>query len=540
MSEPAPLQPGHIIDGRYALESPIGEGGAAVVWRAKHLRLQTPVAIKLLRETENEELKERFLREARVAAAIRHRHVVDISDVGEQDGWAYMVMELLEGENLGDRLARGPLPIPEAIRITAQLLGGLTAVHDAGIVHRDLKPDNVILVRDADGSYPKIVDFGVSKVSVVETASGKPSLTSVIPTQENVIVGTPEYMAPEQVRAKSRVSAATDVYAMGVSLYEMLAGDIPFDAESTADLLIQVATEEARPVTDYRPEVGPTLEAFVAKAMSKEVPDRFPNARAMRQALIATVMRAAAEIEAEGPRGKELADSMRRAVSAAYEPGDSAIIHIGKQAIRDAVGRERRPHTTPGLEDEVLGESLPSELPRSRTGSWLAAAAASLALVGGLLWWGMRGEPDPQAVVTPEPTSESPTVEERVEAEAEPPPPTAAPPPANVSLVGLPEGAEVRLDGQPHEGSTLAVPRDGEAHAIEVSAPGHRPWRVERVIESDLMIQVAMEERRSRRATAMRASAMRASEPAPTRATTMAEEPAGMESVGGVYRDPGF
>ncbi len=181
-----------MLDGRYELEEVIGEGGMAVVWRARHLTLETPVAVKFLKEV-GEDLKERFVREAKIAAAITHRNVVQVLDFGTQGGAAYMVMEHLHGQSLAERLGTGPIPTPESIRLIAQVLSGLCAVHDRGLAHRDIKPENVFLVEDADGVYPKLFDFGLSKA--VGRTPGR-QLKSVIPTADNHITGPPEYMSP--------------------------------------------------------------------------------------------------------------------------------------------------------------------------------------------------------------------------------------------------------------------------------------------------------------------------------------------------------
>ena len=187
------LRAGDLVGGRYRLEKEIGEGGAGSIWRAIHQALDLPVAIKFLHRVD-ESLRERFLREGKAAAAIRHRHVVQISDFGFEHDVPYMVMEHLDGVSLADRMhKREPFDLGDAVRIASETLLGLSAVHDIGIVHRDMKPENIFLVRDSAGEFVKLVDFGLSK-----NVAGGPS---VYATKENALAGTPHYMSPEQARA---------------------------------------------------------------------------------------------------------------------------------------------------------------------------------------------------------------------------------------------------------------------------------------------------------------------------------------------------
>lgn len=313
-------KPGWILDGRYQLEEIIGEGGMAVVWRARHLRLDQSVAIKFLKEGD-EEQRERFLREAKVAAAIQHRHVVQVLDFGVSGPWAFMVMEHLVGRPLSDKLVEGGLSSVEALRLTAEVLGGLAAVHDAGMVHRDIKPENIFLVEESSGTYAKIVDFGLSKR--IGTARAE-RLRSVIPTSENLITGTPEYMSPEQARGLQDIDERTDCWSVGVMLFEMLTGEFPYSADAVGDLLFKIIAEDPPRLSEYRPDLGPHIEKLVSFAILRDRDRRYPNARAMRQALLVAVNNTAAEFYEAGKRAE--AKMLLRAVSSAYEPGDSGLV----------------------------------------------------------------------------------------------------------------------------------------------------------------------------------------------------------------------
>ncbi len=269
-----------IIADRYRLDELIDEGAMGTVWRATHLALDCPVAIKFLHNFLNgpspEVLKARFFNEARMAASVRHRNVVDIIDFGTvQDGRPYMVLEFLEGQNLADRLEKdSAFTVSELVRVADQALSGLAAIHDGGIIHRDLKPANIYLVYDADGFFTKLLDFGISRS--LDTRS--PALTL-----EGAVLGTPQYMSPEQAYG-SEIDARTDIYSMGVVLYEALTGRLPYDANTPTRVILQVTTGGAAPVASFRPELEP-LSKVVERAMALDSSQRFANARQMRQAL---------------------------------------------------------------------------------------------------------------------------------------------------------------------------------------------------------------------------------------------------------------
>jgi serine/threonine-protein kinase len=273
-------EPGTIVGERYKLVRKIGEGGLAAVWEAEHLTLASKIAVKFLHRTGpmQSEASQRFLREARVAASVRHRNVVEIIDFGFDDGEIpYMVMEFLVGRSLGDHLLeKHALPFDEAAKIIAGTLRGLAAVHAAGLVHRDIKPDNIFLVDDAeDGFYAKLVDFGLSR------RAGRSDMTA-----EGTLMGTPQYMSPEQAAGKTDLDARTDIYSVGVVLYEMLAGQVPFDSESLADILKDVVWTPPKPLSELVPDVPEKLAFVVETAMAKDREHRFVDARAMRASLL--------------------------------------------------------------------------------------------------------------------------------------------------------------------------------------------------------------------------------------------------------------
>jgi serine/threonine-protein kinase len=297
------LKAGTIIGTNFALEAEIGRGGMGSVWRARHVTLDRPVAIKFLDAPgpAAERRAERFLREAKIAAAIRHRHVVDIIDFGVAEMTPYIVMELLEGCSLEQRFTEPePLDDRSFLDIMASVLAGLEAVHAAGIVHRDLKPANIFLLKEDDGVFfPKIVDFGISKATLAEHDS-----TGKI-THTGSIIGTPHYMSPEQARGVTDLDLRSDLFSIGVILYEGLTGAPPFDAENLVDLLITIATQDTPPLELKRPDLPNDVCRVVERALARDRAKRFQTAREMREALL----KAMAQIEAGSKRTADHAPS---------------------------------------------------------------------------------------------------------------------------------------------------------------------------------------------------------------------------------------
>jgi len=281
----ADLQSGELIAERFRLEEKIGEGGMASVWRATDQTLTRHVAVKFLyirdiRQHDN--MIRAFLREARIAAAIRHRNVVDILDFGtHKNGLPFMVMELLEGESMEDRLFRDEgFSLAEIINITSRVLQGLIAVHEAGIVHRDIKPANIFLVKERLGFFPKLLDFGISRST--EPSSGR---ESALTTQDGRIVGTLEYMSCEQARGQTDIDLRTDIYSIGVILYELLTGQLPYESEHQGDLIVRIMTSTPPTIYELKPEVGKPLSDLVEKAMHRDRDRRFATAEEMYNAL---------------------------------------------------------------------------------------------------------------------------------------------------------------------------------------------------------------------------------------------------------------
>ncbi len=263
---------GATLDGRYRIVRCLGAGGMGVVYEAEHLQLSRRFAIKCMQARPggvSEQEAARFRREARTVSAIKDPHVVEVTDMGMlADGRAYLVLELLEGEDLAATLEReSRLPIARAIEIGCQVLKGLEAVHQSGIIHRDLKPANVFLTREHGSDFVRIFDFGISKMIGGSSAGHDPRAAETI-TGTGQAIGTPLYMAPEQLLRPDDVDTRADIYAAGVLLYEMLAGQRPFEGVPYASLLQQICSANRPSLRALRPDVSPALERLVLRAMS--------------------------------------------------------------------------------------------------------------------------------------------------------------------------------------------------------------------------------------------------------------------------------
>jgi serine/threonine-protein kinase len=261
---------GEIIAGKYAIVRVIGDGGMGIVYEATHLRLRRRVALKMLfPHTASSQTVARFDREARAAARLQHRNVAAVLDVDTTpDGLPYLVMELLEGHDLESELqTRGSLPIPEAVGFVLQACDAMVEAHAAGIVHRDLKPSNLFLTVDKAGWILKVVDFGISKL----TDDGDVRLTTT-----EVSVGTPLYMSPEHVRSARNVDERTDIWSLGVILYELITGRPPFVGSATA-VAAAIVADPTPTIDAFRSDVPDELQAAIYTALAKNPAERFPN-----------------------------------------------------------------------------------------------------------------------------------------------------------------------------------------------------------------------------------------------------------------------
>lgn len=280
----SPVKPGDVVGGKYRVERGLGAGGMGVVVAATHVELGQPVALKFIlpEHVSGKGAVERFMREARVAVRLKSEHVARVFDVGrDAEDRPYMVLELLEGLDLARfNKQKGPLPVADAVEYVLQACEALVEAHAMGLVHRDLKPQNLFVTRRLNGTpLVKVLDFGISK-AIGPAAEGQMALTD-----SSAIIGSPLYMAPEQMRSSRSVDVRSDVWALGVILYELLGGQLPFDGETVTAVCIRVVNEEPERLLDLRPALDPALVDVVMRCLEKDPEDRWQNVAQLAAAL---------------------------------------------------------------------------------------------------------------------------------------------------------------------------------------------------------------------------------------------------------------
>jgi serine/threonine-protein kinase len=279
---------GQVLDEKYRLDEWLGEGGMGTVYRATHVLIDRPVAVKVLhpRYVEDEAAQQRFRREARAAGRLQHPNAVAVTDFGRTDaGCVYIVMELLEGRTLREVMAQdAPLPTERVITLMSQIAAAVEAAHEGGVIHRDLKPANIFVVQ-RKGQLPvvKVLDFGIAKLA----ADSLDDSDAKNLTQTGVMIGTPRYMSPEQCDGE-KLTPASDVYSLGIILYEMLTGETPFNGASPLAIALQHSSKQPRPPREIVPTIPAELERVVLHALAKKPGDRPPDAGAFREELNAS------------------------------------------------------------------------------------------------------------------------------------------------------------------------------------------------------------------------------------------------------------
>jgi serine/threonine protein kinase len=264
---------GQILAGKYRIEERLSAGGMGTVYRGTHVLMDKTVAVKVLRPSlaADEKIVARFSREARAASKISHPHALSVTDFGEaENGVVFLVMEYLSGKTLKEIIRQeGPMPLPRAVEILRQVGGALDAAHGEGVVHRDLKSDNIMLLSSSGTDYAKVLDFGIAKIKEPE-GTYDPGLTA-----PDLVIGTPQYMSPEQCSQSPDIDARSDIYSLGVILYEMLVGHVPFTGGSPTAIMLKHLQQPAPSVLDEREDVPPALGRVVARALEKRPEDRY-------------------------------------------------------------------------------------------------------------------------------------------------------------------------------------------------------------------------------------------------------------------------
>lgn len=460
---------GQVLSGRYRILRKIGEGGMGIVYEAEHIVIEKRVGLKVLREdfSSRPDVVERFRQEAKSASKIGHEHIIDISDFGETpQGASFFVMELLQGRDLAEELEKlGTLSARRTVTLMLQCARALEAAHNKGIVHRDMKPENIFLVRNGATVLPKLLDFGVSR----STERGQGHTI----TREGIVMGTPEYIAPEQARGRM-ADVRSDIYSLGVVIYEALAGRLPFQADNAADLIVALLNSDPIPLQSLRPELGEPLSKLVHKAMARKPDDRFQTANEMRLAIL--------EYLAATPEAETMV-LPRRFIAPTTEPGAAP---SGPQTPTESEAPATHARQTSGSRIPGLRSS---RITVAALG--VGAAAAAIALFAMTLGDDKASSKEPAptipiAAATPTP----PVVTE----------PRAAPPSdVVVELYGVPSDGEVLIDGEVITGTSAELPRNSGVHVIEVRAPGKEPWRVTHDAAADGRYALSLEPVRSAR-----------------------------------------
>ena len=489
MREPGPC--GTRID-RYEVERFLGGGGFGAVYRARHVVMDRPVALKLLhtRLSAPQRALERFFQEAKAAAAIGHPSIVQVHDAGvAPDGTAFLAMELVDGCSLHDLAEVDRLPMRRAIDIALQVLDALEAAHQCGIVHRDVKPGNIMLAgTDPDGSRSqdrvKLVDFGISKVRKMGADAEL--------TRSNMSMGSPGYAAPEQYVSARDVDARADVYGVGVVMYRSLTGELPFDADSYEQMVVRVCTSEPTPLASRRPDLPAMLAAVIDRAIARDRDARHPSARAFAEGLRATLEHVSGERKLPSEAPEAFAPTVATDGTGRYQ----AMQHVPPTVDRSSDVRPSAPRveTPPTRPSHVTPE------PRTRrSGILFAAAAVALVAIGVTAAVMLSSSNDaevaaPVAVTAPPPADPGTATETEAPTEPE----TAAPEPETAAESEAAASAE-----------DTATVTDPDPETITEAAPPSRAAR----------------RRRPRRAPSMAAPAETVpADPAPTMRATFGTE----------------
>jgi serine/threonine protein kinase len=267
---------GQTLAGKYRIDERLSEGGMGTVYKGTHVLMDKTVAVKVLRPSlaADEKIVARFSREARAASKISHPHALSVTDFGEdENGIVFLVMEYIDGQTLKDIIReQGPMPLARVVEIIKQVGGALDAAHAQGVVHRDLKSDNIMLLNTMNADYAQVLDFGIAKIKERE-GEYDPCLTA-----PDLVIGTPQYMSPEQCSQAPDIDARSDIYSLGVIIYEMLVGHVPFTGGSPTEIMLKQMQQPAPSILDERKDVPPAVAQVVARALEKLPHDRYDSA----------------------------------------------------------------------------------------------------------------------------------------------------------------------------------------------------------------------------------------------------------------------
>jgi serine/threonine-protein kinase len=468
---PGAVGVGTVLDGKYRLVRLLGKGGVGEVYEAIHELIGLRVAVKLIRfeYASNAELNQRFLQEARAAAAVGHPGIVQIHDVGRTpDTRTYLVMEYMEGEDLEKQLSRERrMQLDRTADVLCDVLDALGAAHAKAIIHRDMKPENVFLVPGRHGErVTKLLDFGIARLNDESQVANRL-------TRPGSVMGTPYYMCPEQARGDQHVDEGVDIYAVGVMLYEMLTGQLPFSGNTYNEVLSKVLVQPFPSVRSIRPDVPEAIEQIIFKATARERSARFATALEFADALAPFRSQRVPEPANGAERRSPTADTPLPTTSQASLPPPARPLEPDRPPATAA-----EPPAAAGGPGEAAEPSTGRPSPaaaRRRPALWAGVGLVLVALAVGAVVLVLRGSGGDGGRRPGGGTPAAPQLE---------------PAAARITVVGAPAGAELRFDGRP-VGNEFEVPRSTDEHALEVAVPGGSSV-VRRVRPTaDLMIDVA-------------------------------------------------
>jgi serine/threonine-protein kinase len=466
LAMPTPVSVGDVVARKYRVDRVLGEGGMGVVVAATDIQLDRRVAIKFLLPSalSNPDIVARFSREARAAAKIRSEHVVRVIDVGELDtGAPFMVMEYLEGRDLAERIRAEPAMSPsEAARYVLQACEALAEAHAAGIVHRDLKPANLFLAQQPDRSVSvKVLDFGISKAPV-----GGGGITST-----QAVMGSPHYMSPEQLVSAKHVDHRSDVWSLGIVLYEALAGSPPFTGETMPEIVAKILQSPLPSLRALRPDTSTELEQLVARCTAKDPAARFQDVAALSRALVAFAPDAARSAE----RAARILGQPSVPPNDARAPTDGPLASSATSetaSAKAATAPEARSH-------EAWGNTRAAGVPRRNMAPYAMVGVVGVgALLAGLAWFGGR-TPAPAAAPIAVPTAPIDLPSARAvatAAEVLAPLPTASEAEsAAPSVSAMPRPAPAKLPGAPRKPAAPAAVVSASPAPAPPSTPAPAP-----------------------------------------------------------------
>ena len=359
---------GQVLAGKYRIEDKIDEGGMGCVYRATHVLMEKVIAVKVLHPAlaADDKIVARFTREAKAASRISHPHAINVTDFGEsENGVVYLVMEYLRGRTLKDIVrSGGPMTLARTTEIVRQVAGALDVAHAEGVVHRDLKSDNIMLDEATGGDWAKVLDFGIAKIQQTERNIHEtdPGLTA-----PNLIIGTPQYMSPEQCSQASDIDARSDIYSFGIIIYEMLAGHVPFTGDSPTAIMMKHIQDAPPSILDERKDLPAEVGRVVARALAKRPEDRFQTAGGLALALA----EAAAEVPLTSAAAAPILDTERiGSPTSPNEPARTTVARDDDEATVVSADYVRAGHT---------GEELPppiAPLPEPAFNPWRIAVPA--------------------------------------------------------------------------------------------------------------------------------------------------------------------